>query len=1078
MNAVASQEAVLGADTDAVPRARQVASEFVGRVAPALLDDVALVVSELVTNAVLHGEPPARMRLMKLADGIRVEIDDAGRELPRRAGYGAQADTGRGLALVGALARSWGVDPRPDGKTVWAEVDGRPHAMTGAGLELDLEQVVAAWADRAVEPHYSVELGEIPTSLLLEAKAHVDNLVRELTLAASGAGVTAAGLPDHVAAMVEGVVHRFANARVAIKRQALDAARRGEVTTRLTLELPVSAAKAGEEYLAALDQADRYARASRLLTLATPPAHRVFRRWYVETLIAQLRARAENRPPPPTVTFQERLIEGFDAMAGAQAQASRIARLQTVTAALAEATTVEEATRVLLVEGVQALGASGGSVFVVNDAGVVVPAAVGYSDDLVLRLAAERPGDNLPATTAARTGRPVWIESPEDRNLLFPEMAGLEPDTAAICAVPMSVAGRVFGALRFSFDQAHLFDRDEREFVEALGAQATLAIQRAELYAAERAARLEAEQSTQALTETAERLRLLQKVTAELTAVGDAKEAARTVVGNATVSVGADEAAVFLVDDAGRSLQLVAAAGRPEAAGSPSERVPVDRHDPVAEALRLQRIVALDHPARDGLHSSDMAGAWPDDQSLLAAPLVVGPHRLGVLRLGFRTERDVDMQVQVAFLAALADACAQAIERANAGERAAATAERLAFLAEASAVLSGSLEHTATIAEVAQLAVPRMADGCIVELYGPRGVGAVTVAHADPVAVRAAWRVIGPPSDRPRPQRPERQGRLWPDLARDADGPDGLQALLEAVAATSAMSVPVIGRHGPIGSMLLTYSGHARSFGPQDLELFEDLAARMALAVETARAFAEQQGRLAAVTRVAEVAQQAILAPPTPRIGAFHLAARYVSAAAEAQVGGDLYEVVARPGSVRLLVGDVRGKGLDAVRKATVVLGEFRAAAAEGDLRQLACQLDARITPYLDTEDFVTAVLADVADDGSVTVACCGHPPAFVGRDGGVEELGRAGSLPLGLGADPVPTSGRLRPGDRLLLYTDGLLEARNPGGGFVDVLELVRAATGDTPEAVLDELLRRLEACVGGPLGDDLALLLAEYSP
>src|SRR5512142_2624861 len=88
------------------------------------------------------------------------------------------------------------------------------------------------------------------------------------------------------------------------------------------------------------------------------------------------------------------------------------------------------------------------------------------------------------------------------------------------------------------------------------------------------------------------------------------------------------------------------------------------------------------------------------------------------------------------------------------------------------------------------------------------------------------------------------------------------------------------------------------------------------------------------------------------------LAARYLSAAAEARIGGDLYEVLPRPGAVRLIVGDVRGKGLDAVRTATVVLGEFRAAVDRDDLVDAVVQMDARLRPYLGDEDFVTALLA------------------------------------------------------------------------------------------------------------------------
>jgi serine phosphatase RsbU (regulator of sigma subunit) len=231
------------------------------------------------------------------------------------------------------------------------------------------------------------------------------------------------------------------------------------------------------------------------------------------------------------------------------------------------------------------------------------------------------------------------------------------------------------------------------------------------------------------------------------------------------------------------------------------------------------------------------------------------------------------------------------------------------------------------------------------------------------------------------------------------------------------------------------------------------------------------------VTRVAEAAQRAILAAPPAKIGPVALRARYTSAAAEALVGGDLYETVVREGAVRLLIGDVRGKGLGAVRTATIALGEFRASAADlDDLGAVARQIDRRVRAHLGDEDFITALLAEVRDDGSFTIASCGHPPALLAGSGGIAPVHTEPTLPLGLGADPALVTGTLRHGDRLLLYTDGVLEARNPAREFVDVMELVRPlATGELDQ-VLDEILDHLHRLVGAHLADDLALLVAEY--
>ncbi len=152
----------------------------------------------------------------------------------------------------------------------------------------------------------------MPTDLLIAAKAQIDNLVREFTLAETGATTTGKQVPPQLRELVDTVVHGFATARSMIKQQALAAAARGAPETLLTLTLPLSAADAGERYLEALEEADRYANAAQLLTLATPPVHRIFRRWYVEALVDQLRRRAAGLPPQSFPTFPQRAREGGD----------------------------------------------------------------------------------------------------------------------------------------------------------------------------------------------------------------------------------------------------------------------------------------------------------------------------------------------------------------------------------------------------------------------------------------------------------------------------------------------------------------------------------------------------------------------------------------------------------------------------------------------------------------------------------------------------------------------------------------------------------------------------------------------
>jgi serine phosphatase RsbU (regulator of sigma subunit) len=296
---------------------------------------------------------------------------------------------------------------------------------------------------------------------------------------------------------------------------------------------------------------------------------------------------------------------------------------------------------------------------------------------------------------------------------------------------------------------------------------------------------------------------------------------------------------------------------------------------------------------------------------------------------------------------------------------------------------------------------------------------------------------------------------------------------------SSAIIAPLTGRSGTFGALTMIYAESDRHYTGADLSLVEDLARRAAIAVENAAAYRRQSGQLARITRVAEAAQHAILAPVPERVGPIRLAAAYASATREALVGGDLYEVVRHDHGVRLLVGDVRGKGLEAVRLATVVLGEFRAAAVERtSLVDVARQMDARLSAYLEEEDFVTAIVAEIATDGACRVVTCGHPPALLAHDGAISEVGRAGSLPLGLGAEPAVVETRLAAGDRLLMFTDGLVEARDAEGNFADLRRTVASLPTAPIESVLEQMLQGLRDEIGGELGDDLALLLAEFAP
>lgn len=459
-----------------------------------LADSVAQIAAELLANAYQHGERPVGIRLAGGPGGVRVEVFDASPRPVVRGLANEGSMTGRGLALVDRLSTRWGVRPEPTGgKTVWADVDPGSGAVLDDDIEeTDVDALLDAWEELLTEEgatRYTVQLGEVPTALLVEAKSHLDNLVREFSLATSGGRP----VPSHLAGLIETVVNDFAEARSEMKRQALAAARRGAPRATIRLHLPPTAAQAGAAYLAALDEADEYSRAARLLTLETPPEHRLFRHWYVSAVIEQLEALSRGESPPPVQPFDQVMVDEIHRLAVAGRAGQRAVRLQGVTAALARARTPADVARVVVSEGVHVLGASGGSLLVPAGDGrrLAVPGAVGYGEDLLGALNEELADAPLPAATAMRRGEAIFIESLADRDRMFPALHGFEPKTVAMCAVPLEVAGEVIGALRFSFADRRLFDEEERGFVLALAAQTAQTLRRTELYQVERRAALQ-----------------------------------------------------------------------------------------------------------------------------------------------------------------------------------------------------------------------------------------------------------------------------------------------------------------------------------------------------------------------------------------------------------------------------------------------------------------------------------------------------------------------------------------------------------------------------------------------------------
>ncbi|MFJ6993308.1 PP2C family protein-serine/threonine phosphatase [Streptomyces sp. NPDC003090] len=286
----------------------------------------------------------------------------------------------------------------------------------------------------------------------------------------------------------------------------------------------------------------------------------------------------------------------------------------------------------------------------------------------------------------------------------------------------------------------------------------------------------------------------------------------------------------------------------------------------------------------------------------------------------------------------------------------------------------------------------------------------------------------------------------------------------------------------------------------------DDLAARMAgsavfLAVGTGLAMGvcrSLRRRLRQIEAIAHAAQRVLLRPLPPRLDGLALAGRQLPAVPGAVVGGDLYEALATPYGVRVIIGDVRGHGLTGLGAVAAVLGSFREAAyEEPGLGGLLRRLDRALQRYAGertrdedpahpvaggpAEEFVTVLLLDIRHNGDVLVLNCGHPwPYRLGHDD-AEPLATGVPLPP-LGAFPLPDTlpvrrcDRLLPGEALFLHTDGAAEARDAGGRFFPletVLGTVARRTALAPDAVIDDVRAALLAHTGGRLGDDVSFVV-----
>ena len=391
---------------------------------------------------------------------------------------------------------------------------------------------------------------------------------------------------------------------------------------------------------------------------------------------------------------------------------------------------------------------------------------------------------------------------------------------------------------------------------------------------------------------------------------------------------------------------------------------------------------------------------------------------------------------------------------------------RLAFLAEATRVVSLSLSYKETLERITTLAVPRLADWCGVDLIRSDGTSEwVAGVHVDPTkddlirSLRANY-PTDMESDAMKLLLRTGEGQLYPEVtdemieqgAKDKRHAETLRAL----GLTSILVVPMSARGRIIGLLTLASSSPDRHFDEQDLEFAGEIGRRCAIAVENSRLYEER-------AQIAKILQRAVLPAALPNIDGISMAASYLPAGEGNEVGGDFYDVFeTASGSWGVVIGDVCGKGANAAVLTGLARHTIRAAALNSPRPdEVLPVVNAAILRESGDSEFVTMAYGCLErnhTEGFVAwISRSGHPvPMVVRADGRVEQVGPGGTLLGVLDAIEVEVDEvSLSAGDAIVFYTDGVLEARADGDIFGEdrLVEVLEACGGLDPETLTQKV-------------------------
>jgi GAF domain-containing protein len=586
-----------------------------------------------------------------------------------------------------------------------------------------------------------------------------------------------------------------------------------------------------------------------------------------------------------------------------------------------------------------------------------------------------------------------------------------------------------------------------------------------------------------------ERLRFVTRAGEVLSSTLDFERTLRQLADLAVAGLG-DWCVVHVPDDQGTIRVAVVASSDPELLPELRRLTAVERASS-AEFATLQRVLGNRTSEMQTAETAGVAGDTPlDDErrsdghplgarATIVVPLTAAGRTFGAMTVATTRSQGFSSS-EIAVAEQLADWAALSLANADLFRQGESARARVALVSDVSELLAQELHYPAAFRRLAEVLARRFADVVLIDTLDPQGaIERVLALHRDPakqpladeLRMQYAPSLSGkhPVARVIRGGGAEYASEMPAEFLRETTLDERHFRLVTELGFSSFMCLPLEARGRILGALTLVSTSPAHRYGPEDLQLGQEIARRAGVRIENARLYEEQR-------HIATTLQRSLLPASLPVVPGVEVAVRYWAQGEGTEVGGDFYDVFGTSTDTwMLMVGDVCGKGPEAAAFVGAARHSARALATQGlGPVPLLEALNRSLIDLPAEGRFCTAVVAEIrpSERGiALAVAAAGHPaPIVVRRDGAIQHVDAKGAL-LGV-FDEIhltPSSLILEPGDSVFFFTDGVLE--RPSGDVGRTRDLSALLQG-AERSSLDDVMARIEGELKpGTLLDDVAL-------